>query len=370
MRSIELEKIREDLKQKMVFLVGPRQTGKTWLSKELMNPNSIYLNYDSIKDKEIIQNMGWLPTTELIILDELHKMPNWKNFLKGVYDTRTKNQSFLVTGSARLDAYRNSGDSMSGRFFTHRLLPFTPRDLVNTPYEKNLERLMKRGGFPEPFLAENDLDANRWRQEYVNGLVSEDVFTIDIVENLRSLQLVLRLLQARVGSPISYSSIAEDVNISPNTVKKYISLFETLFIVFRVSPFSKNIARSIKKEPKIYFLDLGMVAEDSGKKFENLVALSLLAHTYRKKDFEGREMELAYVKNKEGKEVDFLLVENENPIELIETKFSDSNISPMLKYFSEKYSIRGKQIVYHLGNEYQSKDIQVLKAEKYLSGLQ
>ncbi len=157
MRYNELDKVREDLKRKMVFLVGPRQTGKTWLSKELMNENSIYLNYDSIKDKEIIQNMGWLPTTELIILDELHKMPNWKNFLKGVYDTKTKSQSFLVTGSARLDVYRNSGDSMSGRFFTHRLLPFTPRDLVNSTYENNLERLMKRGGFPEPFLASNDI---------------------------------------------------------------------------------------------------------------------------------------------------------------------------------------------------------------------
>jgi uncharacterized protein len=369
MRYNELEKIKEDLKKKMVFLVGPRQTGKTWLSKELMKDNSVYLNYDSIKDKEIIKNMGWLPNAELIILDELHKMPDWKNFLKGVYDTRNKNQSFLVTGSARLDVYRNSGDSMSGRFFTHRLLPFTPRDLVNTPYEKDLERLMKRGGFPEPFLAETDIDASRWRQEYINGLVSEDVFTIDTVENLRSLQLVLRLLQSRVGSPISYTSIAEDVNISPNTVKKYIGLFEALFIVFRVSPFSNNIARSIKKEPKIYFFDLGMVAEDTGMKFENLVALSLLAHTIRKQDYEGRTIDLAYIKNKEGKEVDFLLVENESPVELIEVKFSDSKISPMLKYFSEKYSIPGKQIVYHLNTEYQSNTIQVLKAEKYLSGL-
>jgi predicted AAA+ superfamily ATPase len=240
---------------------------------------------------------------------------------------------------------------------------------VNTSFEKDLDRLMKRGGFPEPFLAETDLDASRWRKEYINGLVSEDVFTIDTVENLRSLLLVLRLLQARVGSPISYTSIAEDVNISPNTVKKYIGLFEALFIVFRVSPFSKNIARSIKKEPKIYFFDLGMLPDDPEQKFENLVALSLLAHTYRKQDWEGRELELAYIKNKEGKEVDFLLVENESPVELIESKYSDSNISPMLKYFSEKYSIPGKQIVYLLSNEYQTKNIQVLKAEKYLSTL-
>ena len=360
------EIILKDLSKKMVFLVGPRQAGKTWLSKSIRNSDFVYLNYDNDADKKIIDNRAWDPLAKLIILDELHKRPDWKNFIKGIYDKRNPNQEFLVTGSARLDIYRNTGDSLSGRYFTHRLLPFVPRDLVGTKWEGDLSRLLERGGFPEPFLAEDAVEADRWRLQYVDGLIREDVFTIDTVENLKSLQSVLRLLQSRVGSPISYTSIAEDVHISPNTVKKYIGLLEALFIVFKVPPFSKNIARSLLKEPKIYFFDTGLVVNDAGSRFENLTALSLLSHCYRREDWMGKRTSLHYIRTKEKKEVDFLIAEDEEPALLIEAKYQDEKISPTLRYFSDKYKIPGVQVVLHLDSEYQENLIRVKKADRFL----
>lgn len=116
-----------DLKKKMVFLCGPRQVGKTWLAKKIASdfPKSVYLNYDRLEDREIIRREGWRSSAELLVLDEIHKMKGWKNYLKGVFDTRDPHLKILVTGSSRLEMFRHAGDSLAGRFFRHRLLPFS-----------------------------------------------------------------------------------------------------------------------------------------------------------------------------------------------------------------------------------------------------
>jgi hypothetical protein len=185
--------ITQDLAQKMVFLTGPRQVGKTYLAQEIAKgfQKSVYLNYDYFEDRDIIKNVGWLLDTELLILDELHKMRSWKNYLKGVYDTKPRNLKIIVTGSARLDMLRRSGDSMAGRFFTHRLNPLS---LVEIPEdaEKNLERLLSRGGFPEPYLAETDEEANRWRMQYVDGLIRNDILDFEKVHDFKAFSLPSR----------------------------------------------------------------------------------------------------------------------------------------------------------------------------------
>jgi len=369
MRGDESEIIRRDLQKKMVFLVGPRQVGKTWLAKHFLSPASVYLNYDSLEDRKMITSSTWFPEADLVVFDELHKMPDWKNFLKGIYDTRPTGQSILVTGSARLDTFRGLGDSLAGRYFAHRLLPFTPDDLKGSIYENDLDRLLTRGGFPEPFLAETPVDADRWRRQYIDGLIREDVFSIDSVSNLRSLSLVLRLLQERVGSPVSYSAIARDSDLSPNTVKKYIGLFEALFIVFRVAPFSRNIARSIQKEPKIYFFDTGLVADDPGKRLENLVALSLYKHCLNTQDRQGRLRELFYLRTKEGREVDFLVADDETPQYMLEVKHSDATIGAAMRYYEERYGIKGILLVRHLRNEFFDGNIEVRRAAPWLEAL-
>jgi uncharacterized protein len=371
MNRVQKDLIIEDLEKKMVFLTGPRQVGKTWIAKEIAasKKNSVYLNYDSVEDRRIIKEEAWLKTTELLVLDELHKMPEWKNYLKGVYDTKPDSMTMLVTGSARLEAFRQTGDSLAGRFFRHRLLPISPTEAISVGVDKPLERFMERGGFPEPFLAENPVGADRWRMQYIDGLIRTDILDFEKIHDFKAIQMVLELLRSRVGSPVSYKSIAEDVGIAPNTVKKYIHIFESLYIIFKVTPFSKNIARSILKEPKLYFFDTGLVKGDAGVRFENLVALSLLKHVYAMVDYKGRPYCLNYLRTKEHVEVDFCIVNDAVPDLMIEAKLSNPKPGKALINFNKKYKIPGMQLVLNLKREKIENGIEVRDARVYLNSL-
>ncbi|WP_031388794.1 ATP-binding protein [Desulfonatronum thiodismutans] len=360
-----------DLKKKMVFLTGPRQVGKTWLAKRIAGavPDSVYLNYDSAGDREIIRNEAWLGKTRLLVLDELHKMKGWKNYLKGVYDTKPEQMMILVTGSARLEALRQAGDSLAGRFFRHRMMPFSPAELTRVKASLDFPKLLEQGGFPEPYLASDEADANRWRMQYVDGLIRTDILDFEKIQDFKAIQLVLDLLRSRTGSPISYSSIAEDVQIAPNTVKKYIHILESLYIVFRVTPFSKNIARSILKEPKIYFYDTGLVQGDEGARFENMTAVCLLKHVHGLTDILGQPWALHYLRTKDGAEVDFCLIRDKTPELMIEVKRSDAKPARNLVNFHKKYAIPGIQLVLHLKREKQAQGIDIRAAQEYLCSL-
>jgi predicted AAA+ superfamily ATPase len=363
--------ILNDLEKKIVLLVGPRQSGKTWLAKDIAKSfkNSLYLNYDQIKDRKIIHDQSWLDNTDLLIFDELHKMDDWKNYIKGVFDTKPESMRILVTGSARLDIYDHVGDSLAGRYFRHRLLPLSLSELRQCAQDSNIDKLLERGGFPEPYFASSIAEANRWRLQYINSLLSTDIFEIEAIHDLRAMRLVFDLLRNRVGSPISYQSLAEDVCVSPTTIKKYIQILEAVFIIFSVTPYSRNIARSLLKEPKIYFFDTALVQGDDGAKFENLVALSLLKHVHAKVDCNAQEYALHYLRTKDGHEVDFALVNNQAIETMIEVKLSDEVISKTLRKFKTQYQYTAIQLVKNLKKEYQEDGIQVLKAEKFLEQL-
>ena len=367
MKRVQQDLILKDLDKKMVLLTGPRQVGKTSLALAIAEDftRPAYLNYDSFEDRQIIRKSSWLPDTELLILDELHKMDGWKNYLKGLYDTRPPQLKILVTGSARLDTFRASGDSLAGRYFRHRLNPLSPAE-IKKPDTPVIDRLMTRGGFPEPFLAASDVEADRWRLQYVDGLIRTDILDFERVHNLRAIQLTLDLLRRRVGSPVSYSSLAEDVNCSPNTIKRYLEIMEALFIIFRVTPYHKNIARSLLKEPKIYFYDTGMVKGENGLLFENMVAVCLLKHLNAVEDYEGRRAQLHYLRTKEKKEVDFVLAVEDKPVTLLEAKLADSGISPALKYFHRKYNLPAVQIVKNLKHEQVVDAIEIRRADNFL----
>jgi predicted AAA+ superfamily ATPase len=228
---------------------------------------------------------------------------------------------------------------------------------------------MKRGGFPEPFLAENDMEADRWRMQYMDGLIRTDILDFEKIQDFKAIQLVLDLLRSKVGSPISYKSIAEDVGIAPNTVKKYIHIFESLYIIFRVSPFSKNIARSILKEPKIYFFDTAMVKGDEGVRFENMVAVCLLKHIYAMVDYLGKPCSLDYLRTKDGMEVDFCLTNGGKPELMLEVKRSDSTPGRSILNFRDRYHIAGVQVVLHLKHEKTEKGIEIRRGVDYLTSL-
>jgi len=371
MKRWQKQQILKDLHKKMVFIVGPRQAGKTWLAKSIMDQYQFptYLNYDNKADRKILEQQSWINESDLLIFDEIHKMPNWKNYIKGVFDTKAPHQNILVTGSARLDLLKQAGDSLAGRVFTHHLFPFSPAEFFKLKSDYKLERFIERSGFPEPYLADTNIDAARWRREYIENLLNIDIFDIEKVQNVRNLRLVFELLRERVGSPISVHSIARDVGISHNTVKKYIQILEALYIIFRITPYSKNIARSLIKEPKIYFFDNGLVNGVEGAKFENFVAYCLYKHTTIKSDYLGENWKLHYLRTKDGKEVDFALVKENQIQQAIEVKTANKELSKPLLWFHEKFAIPAIQIVKDLKTEYQSKNISILKANDYLKKL-
>lgn len=362
--------IAQDLAKKMVFLSGPRQVGKSYLSKVLMakEESALYLNYDNLQDKKIIENQAWPGRTRFLVLDEIHKMPQWKSYLKGVWDTKPCEFALLVTGSARLETFRQSGDSLAGRFFHHRLFPVTPAESVATGEKRPLDHHLKRGGFPEPYLSENDTDAQRWRSQYLDGLIREDILSFVNIRQLKAMNLLVDLLRSRVGSPLSYQSLAEDLGIAPNTVKHFIEILEALYIVFRVFPHHRNIARSILQQPKLYFFDNGLVKEP-GAALENLAALSLYRQAVLWEVRDGKSRSLRYLRTKEGTEVDFVFVAEETPTLMVEVKSSEAELSHSLKFFHSRYGLPGVQLVADLRLERDEGNLRVRRLLDWLEGL-
>lgn len=373
MKRYIYKNIVQDLKKKMVFIVWPRQSWKTWISKEIAKKykNSIYLNFDRLEDREMILKEQWPDNTDLIIFDEIHKMNKWKNYIKWVFDTKKDNLHILVTGSARINTFRKTWDSLAWRVFVHHLLPFSVKELTNV-YKNNdlIELLINRWWFPEPFLAENDQLANRWRFQYIDWLIRNDILDFENILNLNSINNLLKILKTKVGSPISYTSLAEDLQISFTTVKKYIEILESLFIIFKITPSSKNILRSLLKEPKIYFFDTWMVEWDKWIKLENMIAISLLKHVYYKKDMIGEDVNLQYLRTKDWKEVDFCLTQNNKQLQLIEVKYSNNELSKPLFYFHKKYNIPSVQVVKEIKKEKTINWINIIKADKFLLKLE
>lgn len=373
MKRYLYDPIKKDLQKKMVILTGPRQVGKTYLAQALIPEfrSPQYLNYDNIVDARIIDAQSWPLQSDLLILDEIHKKREWKRFVKGVFDTRSKDQAILLTGSARLDTYRQSGESLAGRYFPMRLNPISVRELEGTlPPEEALPLLNRLGGFPEPFLSGSETEAARWRHQYYTDLIREDILEFGRLQEIRSMRLLLELLRSRVGSPLSYTSIAQDLQIAPNTVRRYIDILESLCIVFTIRPLHKNIARAILKEPKLYFYDSGLVQGGEGVQLENTCAVCLLKHVQYLQDIGGEDIELHYIKTKNGKEVDFALGQQGNATHLIEVKLSDDTPSSSLNLLAKKLpGIKAVQLVQNLRREQQIGNVSIVSAGKWLAGL-
>ena len=340
-RSIDPQ-IRRDLQQKMVLLTGPRQVGKTTLSQQLLAefPGGQYLNFDVAAHRAVIQAQSWRHSAPLLVLDEIHKMPDWKNWLKGVVDGRAPGQAVLVTGSARMDTFRQTGASLAGRYFRLRLHPLSVREWSEASQvapQQALTHLLARGGFPEPVLASTEADAQRWRADYFAGLVREDVLEFSRLHEVNAMRLFAEMLRSRVGSPLSLASIARDLQLSPVTLGRYLDILEALFIVFVVRPWHRNIARATLQAPKVYFYDTGLVLGDEGLRFENLVACHLLKNVHWQQDTRGAATDLHYIRTKDDAEVDFCLSEGDTLTHLVECKLADAKPHRALARFAAQW---------------------------------
>jgi predicted AAA+ superfamily ATPase len=371
MRYLE-ENIKKDLNKKMVFVSGPRQSGKTTMLKDVIKKQkSLYLNWDDSSDRRIILKKSWVDEDVIIALDEIHKYSRWKNFLKGVYDSQKEKHKFIITGSARLDIYKKGQDSMLGRFFSWRLHPLCLAELKHQfrIKDKNvLEKLLINGGFPEPFFNKDVTFVKRWRKERINLIFRQDIQELEKIKDISLLESLYFELSERVGSEIVYSNIARDLEVASKTVKAWMAVLERTYSIIIVTPYSQKLAKAIVKAPKVYFYDNGEVNGTDGAKVENLVANHLLKRIQYLEDLTGDRYELNYLRDRDGHEVDFLIVKNRRPLLLIEVKVSDENRSPSLFYFMKKLKLEHSvQLVKNCKKTHTKDGVKVTNLEEWLS---
>lgn len=370
-----------DLSKKFVFLCGPRQVGKTSLSKSIVrNFNGKYLLYDDDDDRAEILRKSYVNET-FVCLDEFHKYPRWKHHIKGIYDKFHEKLRLLLTGSARLDVFQRAGDSLFGRYYLYHLHPFTcgelsdaklpsPDHLLNEPQRKSeaLGPLLRFGGFPEPFFAQSTKEHLRWSIARRHLLVREDLREITQVQLLALVEQLMSLLPARIGSLFSFRSLAEDIRVSPPTILTWMEIFQRLFIVFKIKPYSKNITRSLHRQPKFYLYDWSQVP-DEGARFENLVASHLFKAAQIWTDLGEAEIDLHFIRDRDRREVDFLMTRNSQPWFLIECKTAEEKISENLSYFCTRLGVPGLQLIKKSGVYRKSGNITVASAETWLTNL-
>ncbi len=334
--------VQEDLKNKMVFLGGPRQIGKTTLALNILGAKNrrhpAYLNWDSpLVRKPLLE--GEIPGGQpLVVLDEIHKFPRWRNLVKGFCDTQGDRTSFLVTGSARLDHYRKGGDSLQGRYHHYRLHPFTLGELATAPNAGDLESLMRFGGFPEPLLAGDSRTWRRWQRERMSRVLYEDLRDLENLRQVALVELLVDALPDRVGSPLSINSLSEDLQVAHETVRRWLEILENLYVCFRILPFGAPRIRAVKKEAKLYLWDWSQVP-GKGERFENLVASHLLKYCHFLEDTGGFRMELRFIRDTDRREVDFVVLKDRQPLFAVECKSGEKSPSRAIKYFRERTDI-------------------------------
>jgi len=370
---------------KMIFLTGPRQVGKTTFAKmwlESIGSEDTYFNWDNpsvmVEYKKnplyfrnaIDEKIKDTPVP--LVLDEIHKHTAWRDILKGLFDTNRERMRLLVTGSSRLGFVRKSGDSLVGRYFSYQMFPLglpevvgdfshllqderplndgesltlLAREADTKAATDGLEQLLTLGGFPEPFLKGSYRFHRRWQNDYKAILTREEVRDFSRIQDIRGLETMVEILPTKVGSNLSIPSLVDVLNVSHKTITNWIEVLKGVYLVFTISPWHGNIKRSIIKEKKLYFFEWPLVS-DSGLRFENFLAVNLLRMAVRFTEIGLGNFEVFYIRDKEKREVDFVLVKDNKPVALFEAKESDSNISKPGRFYGKKMNIPLFQIVH------------------------
>lgn len=341
----------------MVLLAGPRQCGKTTLAKSLLERlGGEYFDWDVAAHRKALRGLALPEAERLWVFDEIHKFRGWRNWLKGVYDLHGERHPILVTGSARLAAYSRGGDSLQGRYFMHRLHPFTlselcAKDIPDDPDEMAklpsaapkeaaaaLDALGRLGGFPEPLLGGSDRRAARWRLGYGARLVREDVRDLEDFRDLDRIELLFDTLPGTVGSLLSINSLREDLEVAYRTAASWLAALERLYAVFRVPPYGPRRIRAVRKSQKLYFWDWARI-EGEGARAENLVMSHLLRLVDWLTDVHGEKTELRFFRDAAGREVDAVLLRRGKPWMAVEVKLDDGPLDRGLAYLVERVAV-------------------------------
>jgi predicted AAA+ superfamily ATPase len=360
--------------KQMAFVCGPRQVGKTTISKALMSfQQSAYRNWDIPEDREKIIAISFNPLLEgltlspathpLLVLDEIHKYSDWKNYLQGLYDAYQGRMDILVTGSARLNIFKKGGDSLMGRYFLYRVHPISAAETAERPFtllanptlieNEKIQQLLEFGGFPEPFTKGDKRFLNKWHHLRHQQLIYEDIRSLEAIQNLAQLDLLATILTNQSGQLVNYTNLASKVRVSVPTISRWLSVLDQLYYCYRIAPWSNNVVRSLLKEPKVYLWDWSLV-DDIGQRYENFVASHLLKAVHFWTDIGLGVFDLHFIRTRDQEEVDFLVTKDGNPWMLVEVKSSSkASLSKSLQKYKESLNCPlAFQVVFDLpGNE-------------------
>ena len=376
MHRFYTDTIKDDLldQRQMLFVSGPRQVGKTTVARKLIEQHGKYYNWDNRQHRlwildsvantanaELLEQLGVNELRDsrmLVAFDELHKYKDWKNYLKGFFDLYEKQLAILVTGSARMDTFRKGGDSLMGRYFHYRMHPLSLREISSSydresllqvpqkPAADALQHLTDFGGFPEPFVKADKRFYNRWQQLRQQQLIYEDIRDMNQVQDIAQLDVLASLLKDQSGQVIRYSTLAKQLGVSVDTVRRWIVVLESFYYAFRVRPWFENITTALRKEPKIYLWDWSQV-QDIGARNENLIASHLLKAVHWWTDSGWGDYQLHYLRTKDQKEVDFLISKDNKPWILVEVKTSGK--APMNKHLGWFQEKTGAEYAFQVG---------------------
>lgn len=360
--------VEEDLKDRMVFVGGPRHVGKTTLALSFLSEPSekhpAYLNWDNTKTRATLLKGELPPNEKCLVLDEIHKFSRWRNLVKGFYDTWKSQRSFLITGSARLDYYSRGGDSLQGRYHYYRLHPFSLLELHRIPSADDVEGLLQFGGFPEPCLRGEERFWRRWQRERTRRVIYEDIRDLENVKEISLLELLAAELPHRVGAPLSVKNLQEVFQVSHAAVDRWLNIFERMYYCFRIPPFGPPQVRAVKKERKLYLWDWSLIP-DPGSRFENFIACQLLKYCHFREDTEGYRLDLCFLRDVDRREVDFVVLEDSRPIFAVECKTGERAVNPAIYYFQERTPIPCYYQV-HLGaKDFEKDGIRVLPVQAF-----
>jgi predicted AAA+ superfamily ATPase len=364
--------VHEDLKNRMVFIGGPRQVGKTTFALTFFAKPSekhpAYLNWDNVLTRSSLLRGELPPNERIIVLDEIHKFARWRNLVKGFFDTKKADVSFIITGSARLDYYSKGGDSLQGRYHYYRLHPFSLREINTDPSQSDVQRLLKYGGFPEPFLMAEEKFWRRWQRERLQRVIYEDIRDLENIKEISLLELLAEELPNRVGAPLSVKKLKELLQVAHETVERWLKIFERMYYCFRIPPYGSPKVRAVKKEQKLYLWDWSIVP-DSGPRFENLIASQLLKYCHLMEDTEGFRMDLRFIRDTDKREIDFVVLKDGQPMFAVECKSGEKSINPALFYFMERTPIPKFYQVHEGRKDYEKNGVRVLPVQIFCKEL-
>ncbi|MDP2230719.1 ATP-binding protein [Methylotenera sp.] len=313
----------------ILAITGPRQAGKTTLAQSTF-PDKRYVSLEDLDEREFADQdpRGFLARfPDGAILDEAQRCPNLFSYLQTRVDAEKRMGLFVLTGSQQFGLMSNITQTLAGRVGLIQLLPFSLQELqaANVPV-LSLDDVLWRGMYPP--IYDRNLAPEKWFANYVMTYIERDVRQVVEVQNLSLFQRFIKMCAARVGQLLNMSSLATDCGVSHNTIRSWLSVLETGYVVFLLQPHHQNFGKRLVKSPKLYFHDTGLAAfllgirdaehlsihSARGALFENLVVSELLKQRYN----QGLASNLYFWRNNTGDEVDVVIEQGEKlmPMEI------------------------------------------------------